>query len=617
MRPFAFVLVVFAAGVGTLAETAASPLLTATTAVATAGPSEQRQAQSASAMKAPVSERHRRAAGKLFLAGAKAIEKNEPHTAERYFLRAHRLDPNNQHYPLSTEVAGQFVVTQLAQRAEREKVLEHETDASRAIGEPMRDPGDPIVTGNFDRSAQDAPTLETALPTLRNNTAAPIALAAQNADHAFHLHADERSLIPEVLNAYGIRATIDSSVLSRQVHFDTDAVDFHEAADLVKLATNTFFVPLDSLHVFVAADTKENRSKYEPQSTETFYFPGLSNTELADMRNVARNIFVAERIAVDLSHSTVTVRVPEPDAEALNEVYAQLLGGHSVLQLEVRLYEIDKTKATNVGLILPTSTTIFNVPSEVNSILSSNASLVDEILKSDPALAGNYEAILAALIASGALTGTVFNSPFAVFGGGLTETGLDLSGVSVNMLLNSSDARSLNQLELRVLDQEDATIRSGARYPIMTSSFATLGSSSSSSRASVPLVQYEDLGLTLKVRPHVGLDNDVSLNLDLKLSSLEGASLNDIPILTSRQYTGVVSLRQGASALLVSDLSKQESREITGVPGLSDIPGFSGATDRQDTNDLMELAIMITPEVVRLAHPEQRTFGPMLLLPHK
>ena len=190
--------------------------------------------------------------------------------------------------------------------------------------------------------------------------------------------------------------------------------------------------------------------------------------------------------------------------------------------------------------------------------------------------------------------------------------GLDLSGLSINMLLNSSDVRSLNQLQLRVLDQEEATIRSGERYPIMTSSFSGL-SGSSSSNGTIPQFQYQDLGLTLKVTPHVESSNEVSLSLDMTISSLAGASLNNIPILANRQYSGVVSLRLGDTAILVSDLSKQESLDITGVPGLSDLPGFSGATNRQDTKDIMELAIEITPHLVRLAH--QETEGSMLLLP--
>jgi type II secretory pathway component GspD/PulD (secretin) len=263
--------------------------------------------------------------------------------------------------------------------------------------------------------------------------------------------------------------------------------------------------------------------------------------------------------------------------------------------------------------VLPSSTTVFNVPSELNNILTNNASLIKQLLASDPALAGNYAAILAALIASGAVTGTVFNSPFAVFGGGLTETGLDFNGVSANMLLNSSEVRQLDQMQLRVLDQEESTIRSGERYPIMTSSYSSLTGSSSSSSTTIPQIQYQDLGLTLKVKPHFEGEKQVSLNLDLKVASLAGSTINNIPVLNNREYSGIVSLRLGDSALVVSAISKQDSHEITGVPGLSDIPGFQNATNRQDTTDSMELAIVITPHLVRLAHRGRAE--PMLLVP--
>jgi general secretion pathway protein D len=440
----------------------------------------------------------------------------------------------------------------------------------------------------------------------------PPALAPNDGQHSFHLRTDKRNLISQVLSTYGIRATVDPSVNAQSIRFDTDEVNFADATELLKLATDTFFVPLDINSVIVVADDKNNRNKFEHRVMRTFYLPGLSSKELTDMVNIARNVVGAEQTMMQPLKNTLTVRAPEPELDALDKTYTELLGGRSVVQLDVRLYEIDKTKATNVGVVLPSSTTVFNVPSEINSILKNNSSLVDQLLKEDPYLAGNYEAILAALIASGLLTGTVFNSPFALIGGGLTETGIDLNGVSVNMLLNSSDARSLSQQVLRVLDQEGATIRSGERYPIMTSSYSSLAGGSSSNRT-IPQFQYEDLGLTLKVTPHVEMSGKVSLNLDMKVSSLAGASLNNIPILANRQYSGVVSLRLGDTAILVSDLSKQESLNITGVPGLSDLQGFSGATNRQDTKDIMELAIEITPHLVRLAH--QAVAGPMVLLP--
>ena len=441
----------------------------------------------------------------------------------------------------------------------------------------------------------------------------PVALTPQDGQHSFHLRADKRNLILQVLSAFGTQTTLDQSVNAQYIHFDTDEVDYEQATELLKLATGTFFVPLDPKTVMVVADTHENRAKFQHRAMKTFYFPGLGSKELTDMGNIARNVIGAEQSVMEASRGTLTVRAPEPELDALDETYAELLTGRSVVQLEIRLYEIDKTKATNVGVVLPASTTLFNVPSEINSILQNNSSLVDQLLKEYPSLAGNPEAILAALIASGALTGTVFNTPFALFGGGLTEMGLDLSGVSINMLLNSSDARSLNQLELRVLDQEEATFRSGGRYPIMTSSFSSL-SGSSSPKGAIPQFQYEDLGLTLKVTPRVELSNEVSLSLDMMVSSLAGASLNNIPILANRQYSGVVSLRLGDTATLVTDLSKQDSLDITGVPGLSDLPGFSGTTNRQDTKDIMELVIEITPHLVREAH--QEATGPILLLPY-
>ncbi|HZP04618.1 MAG TPA: hypothetical protein VFB43_06945 [Terracidiphilus sp.] len=558
-----------------------------------------------------VSRHCRRKAEEAFREGAKAIERGNARAAERYFEIAHELDPGNPQFPLSAKIAQQYVITQLVERAQSQWFAGHRDEALSVLEEALRfDPNNPEISECI--AALAAPTQAPNKLHEARVVSAPIELTAQDSQRSFHLRTDKRSLIIQVLSAFGIRATVDQSVNAQYIHFDVDEVSFSEAADLLKLATNTFFVPLDPQGVLVVADTRQNRAKFEHRTMRTFYFPGLDPKELTDMGNIARNVIGAEQSVLDPSKETLTVRATEPELDALDQTYHQLLVGRSVLQLDVRLYEIDKTKATDVGVVLPTSTTLFNVPSEINGILQNNSSLVDQLLKEYPSLAGNAEAILAALIASGALTGTVFNSPFALFGSGLTEMGLDLSGVSINMLLNSSDARSFDQQELRVLDQEEATIRSGERYPIMISSFSSLASNSSSS-STIPQFQYEDLGLTLKVTPHVEFKGAVSLNLALTVSSLTGSSLNDIPILANRQYSGIVSLRVGDSAILVSDLSKQESLDITGVPGLSDLPGLSNEPKRQGTKDIAELAITITPHLVRFAHHE--TEGPMLLLP--
>jgi type II secretory pathway component GspD/PulD (secretin) len=472
--------------------------------------------------------------------------------------------------------------------------------------------------------ASDSPALTGQVPALHQaadlprlsmedaDGAVPIALAPDNIRRSFHLRGDEQSLIRQVLNAFGIQVAMNSSVRNQIVPFDLDDADFTEASSMVKLATDTIFVPLDSKRVLAAADTKPNRTQYERQVMETFSFPGLDANELNDMQNISRIVFGAEHSVVEPGKGKMTVRSSGAQVEAMSQAYAELLAGRSEIQLDVGVYEVDKTRTPNVGVVLPNSATLFNAKSEIDGIIANNSTLVDEIISSGLASAGDYTAILAILLASGELSGTVFNSSLVLFGGGWTETGVERNTTSANMLLSSSDVRSLNQMQLRVLDREEATFRCGERYPIMNSSYTAL-TSNSSSTTTTPQVQYEDLGLTLKVKPHIEGENEVLLDLNLKVESLAGSTINDIPVLANRQYTSVVSLRLGESALVASAMQKEDSLAITGIPGLSELPGLRNATDGQNTTDSLDLVILVTPHIVRLTHREAA--GAMLLLP--
>ena len=128
----------------------------------------------------------------------------------------------------------------------------------------------------------------------------------------------------------------------------------------------------------------------------------------------------------------------------------------------------------------------------------------------------------------------------------------------------------------------------------------------------VPQIQYEDIGLTLKATPKVLRSNDVAITLELKIESLGGSSLNDIPILNSQQFAGVLTMRNGETAVLVSDLSKQESKAMNGLPGIGDIPGLQDVNDIVRSQNVARLLILVTPSVLR--GPKQMGHGPMLIV---
>ncbi len=588
----------------------------------------------------PSSKHDRVEAQKLFVQGAKDIEQDKIRAAMDAFVRAAELNPEERKYEVADQIAREHLVTELIQEADKDKILGHFAEARAKIAQAYSvDPGSPVVAQHMDELASAVVAGEPAERSESIAAAAPIELQPQPGMRSFHLHASERNLIAQVLPAYGIQPTLDDSIGAQMVRYDVDDADFATAERTLSMATGTFIVPLDPARALVAKDSRANRDKFERVAMETVYLPGMAADQLTEITNIAKNVFTLRTASADVDQTALTVRGSPANLSALNATLTTLLEGRSELQLDVRMYEIDRTKAVNLGVILPNQTTVFNVYSEARNILNSNSSLVQEIISSGLAAPGDWEAILAILIASGQLSNTILTQPFGVFGGGLSLTGIAYQGGSLNMQLNSSDVRALDQMQVRVLDREESTIKAGERYPIETSSYSSLGAAplnipglstaglsstlsglgitpaqlEAAATATIPQVQYQDIGLTLKVTPNIEGTNRVSLKFDLTLSSLGGSSLNGLPVLNNREYNAITSVAVGESALVVSSLTRQESNAITGIPGLSEIPGFQDTTNKNSNLDIGELAIVITPHIVRSAHGKAQE--KMIMLP--
>jgi len=85
----------------------------------------------------------------------------------------------------------------------------------------------------------------------------------------------------------------------------------------------------------------------------------------------------------------------------------------------------------------------------------------------------------------------------------------------------------------------------------------------------------------------------------MKLTALAGTSINGNPILNNRAYSGVVTLRQGEGVVVVSDIDKEQSRAISGVPGFSEVPGLNDVTENNSQQSYATLLIIMTPHVIR------------------
>lgn len=573
-----------------------------------------------------------RKAAKLYLKGVSLLKKEQsPERTEvawKLLQQAAALEPDNVTYRDAAALARQSAVTQLVQQASRERDGGAGNDSAKLLQEALTiDPSSPEVKEHLNQLANSQAAAKTGITAHEEISVAAGIPKAEDAvgysaielkptrdKHSFHLRASERQIIQNVFRAYGIDASVDNSVQSRSEKIDIDDATFAEAARAVGILTDSFFEPLDPHRVIVARDTRENRATYEHQQLETLYLPGLGEKDVTSVTEVAHNVFGATQATMQPSHGTLTIRAPAKTLAAFNTTMEMLEDGKNEVDLNVKIIQLAHISERETGATFFQQTSIYNVASEINSILSQNQSAVQQIISSglvaNASTLANQIEILAVLIASGQLTGTPFNQGFLPFGGGLTQSILSPGPATLTMSLNSSDTRMLDDIHMQLEDDEQGTLKIGERYPIETSSYSSVAlpvsipgvSSSALSQAeneTIPQVQYEDIGLTLKATPKVLRSGDVTINLDLKMESLGGTSLNGIPVLNNQQVTGVLSLKAGTEALLVSDLSKTESRALNGLPGIGDIPGLEDVNDITRDENVARLLILVTPYVVR------------------
>jgi Flp pilus assembly secretin CpaC len=308
--------------------------------------------------------------------------------------------------------------------------------------------------------------------------------------------------------------------------------------------------------------------------------------------------------------------------QPINLTLADLVDGGSQVMLELKLYSVDTTRNRNTGAQLPQQVGVYNVETAAQNLVSSNQALVNQAIAEGLVPAGSSNTTIAlALIASGLVQSTLLSNTIGFFGGGITQSGITLNAVpTFNLALNSTDTRAMDDLQIRVGDGQMGTFRVGSRYPITTSTYTSSASSLNSSAlagvtvngvsaasllntlstTTIPQIQYEDLGFTLKATPTVQKSGNISMHLDFKIESLTGGSVNGIPILTSRQFVSDVTVANGQTATLLSSVSKSEAGAISGLPGLSEVPGFQTtvADDTLATSN-SEIILLVTPHIVR------------------
>lgn len=380
----------------------------------------------------------------------------------------------------------------------------------------------------------------------------------------------------------------DKDVRDDLVTIFTKDTPFDEALNLILTTNQLFAKRVGPDRLLVIPDTKQKREQYDDLQIRTFY---LSNAKAKDMANLLRTILETKRVYVNEPLNTVVIR-DEPDKIGLAEqiILANDRQDSEVL-FDIEVLEVNRTKTKRTGLNFAKSLGFGIFPPQVD--------------------------------ANGNVTKPIFNTgPQSFTFRELTSLGQDSylftfpSSVLLNFFKQESDAKTLSNPKLRVLNNQKASINVGDKQPILLSTSNVLpgqpATGATPLTSTVTSIEFKDTGIKVTVEPTVHLNNAITLRLQIEVTRLgDRVILQTSPEISqfrfgTRTADTALNMRDGETVILGGLISEEDRRTREAVPGIDDIPGLGSLLSSNETDKITtEVILVITPHIIRNVNPPQ------------
>jgi general secretion pathway protein D len=383
----------------------------------------------------------------------------------------------------------------------------------------------------------------------------------------------------------GINVLFDPDYTPRQIKVELNGVTLEEALEITALESKTFWRPVTLNTIFVAQDNQAKRKELEQSVLKTFYLTNLSApTELQDVVNAIRAVLDVQRVQQLLSQNALVVR-GTPDQIALAEKLVEDLDkARPEVIVDIAVMQVSKDRSRTLGLSPPTSATV-SLQSNLNTTTTTGTTN-----------SGTGGTVTQSSGSNGINLNTL---------GNLNATNFQVTIPSANLsaIMSNSDTKLIQNPQIRALDGQKASLKIGDRVPVATGSFQPgIGGVGIN-----PLVntqfQYLDVGVNIEITPHVHSNGEVTLKITMDVSAVTGQSnIGGIsqPIIGQRKIEHEIRLKDGEANLLGGIMEDQQTKSLSGIPGLAQIPILKylfGQTQQDHSEN--EIIFAIVPHIIR------------------
>jgi general secretion pathway protein D len=395
---------------------------------------------------------------------------------------------------------------------------------------------------------------------------------------------DSKVIYQTIGQLAGINVLFDPDYTSRRITVALNGVTLEDALEITALQSKTFWRPVTTNTIFVAQDNPAKRKELEQSVLKTFYLSNLSQpTELQDVVNAIRAVLDVQRVQQLLSQNALVVR-GTPDQIALAEKLVDDLDkARPEVVIDIAVMQVSKDRSRTLGLSPPTSATVTlqnNLNTTTTPTTTTNGVTTPGTSPSSNGL--NLNTL-------GNLNATDFQ--------------VTIPSANLSAVMGDSDTKLLQNPQIRALDGQKASLKIGDKVPVATGSFQPgIGGVGIN-----PLVntqfQYLDVGVNIDITPHVHAGREITLKISMDISSVTGQSnIGGIsqPIIGQRKIEHEIRLKDGEANLLGGILEDQQTKSLSGIPGLAQVPILKylfGQTQQDHREN--EIVFAIIPHIIR------------------
>lgn len=376
---------------------------------------------------------------------------------------------------------------------------------------------------------------------------------------------------------------------ARPQSIELNNATLEEALDYLALITRSYWKPISSNAIFVTDDNPTKRREFEDWVVKVFYLNNVtSQQELQEVVTAIRTVAEIQKIFTYQAQNAIIVR-GEADKVALAEkMISDLDKPKGEVLIDVLVMEVNRAKTRNLAAAI--------APNGINSpiVFTPRSSISGTTTPTTTPPGGTTPAA----------AGTSTSIPLSNIGRISTrDFSLTLPGGLLNALINDTNSKVLQSPQIRAIDNLKVSLKIGDKIPYATGSFQPgIGGVGIN-----PLVNTQftflDVGVNVDITAKVHGADEVSLHIVIEISNVKDRiNLGGVeePEVGQTKIENDVRLRQGEVNLIGGLMQIQETKTISGVPGLSSIPVIRRLfTSETVTKDSQELVIALIPHIVR------------------